>query len=163
MFGRRDAPFIALYVLKENALMFCDRYPEAVRMITECMYVDDLATSCTTEAEVCSLYHHSVEIFKHAGMTVHKWNSNSRMLSSIVPACERVVGNEQILADDQPTSKLLGLSWDAGKDTLSYVLNINVPSVTDLCTKRHILRTLARVYDPLGYLCPFLIIAKIIF
>ena len=162
MFGRSDAPFIALYVLKENALAFAGKYPEAVRSITQCMYIDDLATSCESEKEVCDLYHQTLEIFKHAGMKVHKWNSNSRMLLESIPASARVPGGEQILTDDLPTTKLLGLSWDAGKDVLSFVIKIPPISVGDSSspTKRQILRTLARVYDPMGYLCPFLIVGK---
>ena len=47
-------------------------------------------------------------------------------------------------------SKLLGLPWNKGEDTLSVVF----PDKLSDTTKRGILSTLANVYDPLGFVSP---------
>ena len=163
VFGRRDSPFIVLYVVKQNASKFNKKFPKAVKIIQSNMYVDDLAASCQSEGELMDLIHQITEIFAFAGMKVHKWNTNSREVLKSIPDELKAKTVEDILKDDLPTTKILGLSWDAQRDVLFFTIDIKEPDENDLCTKRQILKTLARIYDPLGYLTPFLITARVIF
>ncbi|XP_076661056.1 uncharacterized protein LOC143364804 [Halictus rubicundus] len=55
--------------------------------------------------------------------------------------------------------KTLGISWDAQHDTIRYSVQ---PTTTTEVSKRNILSTIAKIYDPLGLLGPITIIAKII-
>ena len=45
IFGRSDAPFIALHVVRNHALKYKDQYGETVNSILESMYIDDLCDS----------------------------------------------------------------------------------------------------------------------
>lgn len=162
VFGRRDSPFIALHVVKGNAQKFEERYLVTSKIIQNCMYVDDLAASCKSEGELSDLIDQITEIFAFAGMKVHKWNENSReILRSI--SDELKAQTVDILKDDLPTTTTLGLSWDAQRDVLFFTTESKELDNNEPCTKRQILKTIARFYDPMEYLAPFLISAKVIF
>ena len=57
--------------------------------------------------------------------------------------------------------KVLGLSWDPSSDQFTF-LAAKLPS-TVVCTKRAVLSLIARVYDPLGFVLPFTMSARILF
>ena len=56
-------------------------------------------------------------------------------------------------------TKILGLNWDKLRDTL----RVEIPTESQRLTKRNILKTLASIYDPLGFISPVLLIGKILF
>ena len=53
-------------------------------------------------------------------------------------------------------TKLLGLSWDKRKDTLTFTFNKEIKPVT----KQDVLHTVNSIYDPLGLIEPLKIIGK---
>ncbi|XP_076301932.1 uncharacterized protein LOC143220080 [Lasioglossum baleicum] len=55
--------------------------------------------------------------------------------------------------------KTLGVSWNAQHDTIRYSVK---PTVTHEVTKRNILSSIAKIYDPLGLLGPITIVSKIL-
>jgi hypothetical protein len=57
--------------------------------------------------------------------------------------------NEIKVPQSQTDAKVLGVSWDSVKDVLKYKY------------KRKILSQIARIYDPIGFVAPFLVRAKI--
>lgn len=60
---------------------------------------------------------------------------------------------------DAAVMKTLGLFWDARNDTIRYTVEI---PVNDKISKRTILSTIAKIFDPLGLLGPVAITAKIL-
>ena len=65
------------------------------------------------------------------------------------------------IADNKdPVVNTLGLPWDSRGD----VLTLSVPTVaSDLpMTKRNVLKKIAAVFDPLGFISPFIMVAKVI-
>lgn len=91
-----------------------------------------------------------------AGMKLLKWATNSADMRGYIEK------KEQSGTPDK--TKILGLMWDTKEDTLS----VNVQPVLEWLkneepTKRFILQTSARIYDPLGFVAPFLIRVKILF
>ena len=59
-----------------------------------------------------------------------------------------------------PVVKTLGLSWESKEDVLS-VSAADAPPDT-LMTKRNVLKKIAAVFDPLGFVSPFVLVAKIL-
>lgn len=59
-------------------------------------------------------------------------------------------------------AKVLEVDWNSLEDSLKYKTDIEAlnPALTDL-TKRKVLSQIARVYDPIGFVAPFLVRAKI--
>ena len=59
-------------------------------------------------------------------------------------------------------AKVLGVVWNSSEDTLKYKVEIEaIKSCTVDLTKRKILSQIARVYDPIGFVAPFLVRVKI--
>ena len=51
------------------------------------------------------------------------------------------------------------MNWDKQRDTF----RVEIPTESQRLTKRNILKTLASIYDPLGFISPVLLIGKILF
>jgi hypothetical protein len=102
----------------------------------------------------------AIEIMKDAKFELHKWNSNIRELEDGKTA----LSDEQSYAKEQlqvlpNQSKLLGLQWNKSTDTIS----VEFPEHTPVATKRGLLATLAKIYDPLGLVSPVTLQGKLIF
>jgi len=75
---------------------------------------------------------------------------NSAMIPSDVPGVEGV--------------KILGLTWDTKSDKFCFCLKDAVMFAETLPpTRRSVLKTSSKLFDPLGLLSPFIIAAKILF
>lgn len=60
---------------------------------------------------------------------------------------------------DENITKILGLTWDRAEDQFRYLVHLPQESSTS-ATKRLILSVIARLYDPLGWIAPSIIVAK---
>ena len=86
-----------------------------------------------------------------ANFNLRSWNSNCRS----VPEAAK---SDQILDKDK-FSKILGMRWDAINDVITF--SVRMIPISDLITKREVLKHTAILYDPLGLLTPVTIRAKI--
>ena len=73
IFGRADAPYIAIYVIKNHVAQFKDQNQRAVDAIQYSSYVDDIADSVDTEEEAVKVQHTIDQMLDGAGMKVKKW------------------------------------------------------------------------------------------
>ena len=70
--------------------------------------------------------------------------------------------NEIKVLQSQMEAKVLGVSWNCKEDVLKYQFEIEaVKSCLTDTTKRKILNQITRIYDPIGFVSPFLVRAKI--
>ena len=92
------------------------------------------------------------------GFNIRKWKTNSRILQQSIDTKEGAAAN------DIRELKLLGVSWDISKDIFQFDLMDLVNFVNSLSpTKRSILKSSAKIFDPLGLLSPFVVGIKILF
>ena len=158
IFGGRASPFLAQFVARFNASRFQNEFPRAVETIEKSTYMDDSLYSVGLEEEAVELCNHLTHVWGEAGMVARKWLSNSAEVMEVIPLDKRA-GNVEIKdSSSLPTSKTLGIVWDANTDMLR--LKINIPK--SVCgTKREFLRVVSSVFDPLGLVSPMLILAKV--
>ena len=126
---------------------------------TENDYMDDSIDSVETDEIGIKLYHQLRSLWHKAGMRTRKWVSNSKNVMAEIPTEDQAA--QLNIADNKgPVVNTLGLSWDSRGD----VLKIPVPTVaSDLpMTKRNVSKKIAAVFDPLGLISPFIMVAKII-
>ena len=64
--------------------------------------------------------------------------------------------DKKSLSDPSSRSLILGLSWNSSL----YQFEFKVESFDAKVTKRLLLSRIARVFDPMGWLAPFIIVAK---
>nr|CAI5820860.1 unnamed protein product [Callosobruchus analis] len=153
-YGTAPASFLAVRSLHQAANDFEDIYPAATNIIKQDVYMDDLISGSDTVEEVKRLRSEITKILNHACMPLRKWASNK---SDVLEGMGASNKNFEIAGDK--TSKILGLSWDADNDTFSYPTEIEPASRV---TKRTVLSTVAKLFDPLGLLGPIVVKAKLI-
>ncbi|GFX75598.1 integrase catalytic domain-containing protein [Trichonephila clavipes] len=100
-----------------------NNFPLAAPVLLSDCYMDDILSGSESIEEVIELQHQLIEMFKTAGMQLHKWCGNLPEITS----------NLQEIEQQRPTS----------------------------FTKRMVLSTIARIFDPLGLLGPIITWAKI--
>ena len=148
VFGLTSSAFLLNGVITRHLELMEPRYPELVAEIRKSLYVDDLITGVpTTTNEAKELKQDSIKIFDDAKFRLHKWHSNAPELESDVSDCSITFAKQQLGVNPKGNEcKLLGQKWNKVDD----VLQVDMPAVPAVLTKRGILAYLARVYDPLG-------------
>ena len=159
LFGLTCSPFLLNGVLNEHLKSWKTKRPELVEEIRKNLYVDDLMTGGATITEVKEKKSQAREIFEDATFKLHKWHSNVKELVSPTTNDEEVTFAKQELGDEKAQTKLLGLSWDKSKDSLSVTLDHEGYGTT----KRSVLSQLAKIYDPLGLVSPMTLQGKNLF
>lgn len=96
-----------------------------------------------------------VRLLQRGGFELKKWASNCTAILECIPIEDQAI-NPIFSPNDDATLKILGVHWDPKTDTFGYHTN----SDTTILTKRSVLSTIARLYDPIGVLGPVLLWAK---
>ncbi|GFX26563.1 integrase catalytic domain-containing protein [Trichonephila clavipes] len=94
---------------------------------------------------------------KRGGFSLRKWVSNDPDVLATIPDELKAVGSKHTIKDDQPV-KILGIAWLPDVDKLTVTITV---SETDVWTKRKVLSKVAKIFDPLGWLAPSVVISKI--
>lgn len=153
-YGTASAPFLAVRCLfalaEENEL----QYPREAKIIKEDFYVDDLLTGADTIEEMLDIKETIKTLLQSAGLNLHKWASNH---SAVCPELSR----ETSIQIGDKTKRTLGTHWQVDSDSLHYKLDLQ--ETPRPISKRSVLSTTAKIFDPLGILGPIIVIAKIIF
>lgn len=115
--------------------------------------MDDLLVAVGTTEEANEIYYQSKEILSAANTNVRKWCSNDSNVTRCFsegrePACNN--------------KKVLGLNWHTITDELSVELQAILGSHDPVTTKRNVLQTTAKIFDPIGILGPLTTRAKIL-
>ncbi|KRY40769.1 hypothetical protein T01_2789 [Trichinella spiralis] len=155
-FGLSSSPFLAVYIIGHHVKKYQHQFPEVSNEVLENMYVDDLLFLVDEEESACEMVAQLRKLMKLGGFLLAKWASNQNAVLAGVPSGS--VTEES----SNPMLKALGIKWNAERDELSYPIPSNVDPNT-LDTKRQLISITAKMYDPLGYLSPYLITAKILF
>ena len=84
---------------------------------------------------------------------------NSPKVIEAIPTEE---GTTEIVINSgqDPITKTLGISWNSTEDV--FIITASAVSPEFQTTKRNVLRKVATIFDPLGCVCPYVIMAKIL-
>ncbi|KAL7724184.1 hypothetical protein ACLKA6_017257 [Drosophila palustris] len=119
-------------------------------------YVDDLMTGGGSLDEVAEIMRQTNELLAKGNFQIRKWCSNVPDLLHGVPSQDK----EKLLKfhDGTDCTKTLGLSWDPASD--DFLFSVLPKQLSSNPTKRSLLSTIARFYDPLGLIGPVITKAK---
>ncbi|XP_052758522.1 uncharacterized protein LOC128202383 [Galleria mellonella] len=163
IFGAASSPFTAIYVKNKNARDFEKQFPEAAKAIIEDHYMDDFIGSVDDIEVAARLAGDIVDIHSRCGFEMRAWISNKPEALRLVPSVLRKDGETSVNLDiNKATTRVLGLFWNPVNDSISFNVNVQQPH-NHYYTKRQVLKNLMRIFDPLGFLCPFIIQGKILF
>ncbi|XP_043264164.1 uncharacterized protein LOC122404299, partial [Colletes gigas] len=159
-YGTTPAPYLALRVLKQLIEDEGSKYPHAVPVLNDQVYVDDFLFGSDSIASLLQIRNQTTALLAQGGFSLRKWASNhSELLSDIDPS-EHGLALGKSLNDHESTS-VLGLIWNPGLDQFQFQLQVE-PVANSPMTKRMILSSVAKIFDPLGWITPFVISGKIL-
>lgn len=156
-YGTASAPFLAIRTLQQLAVDSQKNYPEAGSITLRDFYVDDLLSGADSVADAQALQKALVELLQSGGFTLRKWSSNSAQFLDRVP--KELQDKNTLVFGEEEAKKSLGILWNPGEDTFLFrEKSTNAKQIT----KRHVLTVIAKIFDPLGWLAPFVIQAKLL-
>ncbi|GFX27320.1 integrase catalytic domain-containing protein [Trichonephila clavipes] len=82
-YGTVSAPYLATRTLKQLAMDEANNFPLAAPVVLSDCYMDDILSGSESIEEVIELQHQLIEMFKTAGMQLHKWCGNLTKITSI--------------------------------------------------------------------------------
>ena len=115
--------------------------------------------SVKSDQEGIKLYPKVMALWGKAGMHARKWLSNSEKVLQIIKP-ENRARMIDLSTDEIPSVKTLGILWIAKEDVFSFSSKQPVDNMQ--FTKRSFLSKIATLFDPLGFLCPFIMKAKVL-
>ena len=118
--------------------------------------MDDGLISLSSDEELIDLINKTVSLCSKGGLDLHTFSSNSKFVMQYVS--ERY---DSELSTDLPgptIERLLGVVWCVKRDTLQFRIIVDSKPFA----RRGIISTVSSIYDPLGFVGPFVLEGKII-
>ncbi|XP_052810470.1 uncharacterized protein LOC128238519 [Mya arenaria] len=157
VFGNSPSPAIATYGLRK-AVEKSDS--DVVQFVERDFYVDDGLRSCSTVSEATDLLQRTQSSLAKSGIRLHKIASNA-------PDVMKNFSKEDLASDlnqvdfdidSLPTQRSLGLVWDLNHDCFLFPSQVQDKPLS----KRGILSTINSIFDPIGFLAPFILEGRLI-
>lgn len=157
-FGTASAPYLAVRALHQVAYDEGANLPLAAERVLNHFYMDDLLTGCQTVEEGKKIYKELIELLEKGGFELQKWTTNNEELLQEIEK-ENLEITESLQLKIDSIMKILGLTWNRSTDEFEYAVQLPPPKTP--LTKRNVISDIARLFDPLGWLAPVIISAKV--
>ncbi|XP_059221290.1 uncharacterized protein LOC131995958 [Stomoxys calcitrans] len=158
-FGLNCAPYLALRTIQQLATDIKDVYPLASHVLMSCMYVDDVMAGGHDVSSAIKVQTELTAALESAGFALRKWTSNSSEFLASIPR-EHLLNEDFLQFNDNSTAKTLGVRWNARYDYFYFSAKAIRPN--ERPTKRFILSEISKLFDPAGWLCPYIVLAKLL-
>ncbi|XP_043468378.1 uncharacterized protein LOC122502412 [Leptopilina heterotoma] len=155
-YGMSSSPFLANRVLKQLAQDEGLSYPLAKKALENEFYVDDGLIGANDIQTARELKRDLTKLLKKGGFVLDKWSTNNPLILDTNKDCI----NESPINLTKLTEKhpVLGILWDSRKDEFCYSVSTQN---CEFVTKRLVLSLISKLFDPLGWVSPITIVAKI--
>jgi len=141
VFGMNCSPFLLGAVIGHHLQDLHATQPELADRIRNSTYVDNLVTAVDSTEEYEKVKEVATDTFAGAKMELRQWERSG-------------------IREDGAVTGVLGLRWEKMMDSLYCdFLPMEIPQKM---TKRVILSQIQRIFDPLGFLTPTLLIPKVL-
>lgn len=132
----------------------------AVRLIQRNFYVNDGLASVETEAEAIELVSEARDLCSSGKLHLHKFISNKRRVISVITIpkieCAEGAADFDLALGEAKIDRALGIQWCIISDTFQFGVTVK----QNPFTTRGILSTVASIFDPLGFVSPFILVGK---
>ncbi|XP_026744319.1 uncharacterized protein LOC113505711 [Trichoplusia ni] len=159
-FGTACAPYLAVKTLQQLAHDEGDDFPLVSEKLKEDYYVDDFMSGCQTVEEGIRIYKDMKGLVARGGFELQKWMTNNKDLSREIKEDRSIQKVESVEIKMDEVMKILGISWDRERDSFKYT--VTFPPQPGSVTKRKVISEIARLFDPLGWVAPCVVTAKIL-
>ncbi|XP_073821406.1 uncharacterized protein [Musca autumnalis] len=158
-FGVNCAPYLAIRTLLQLAHDTESDFPLAAHILRKCMYVDDVLTGSRDLETAHRSRDQLINALGSAKFELRKWTSNDRSILDPLPV-EHLIDSKLLNFVEASSSKPLGIRWNAQLDM--FYFSVKPLAIKDSYTKREVLSAIAKLFDPIGWLSPVIVVAKII-
>ena len=159
LFGAASSPSCANFALKRVAEDHKTEFDlETIQTVGRNFYVDDCLKSVDSNERAIRLANQLRNLLAKAGFKFTKWTSNSAEVLMSLPESERSTTTTSLDFSEPHLERALGVHWDVTND--EFVFKISVKEKP--ATRRGILSIVSSIYDPLGFVAPFILQAKLI-
>lgn len=159
VFGVNCSPFLLAAVIEHHLAQVspCDR--EIAMKLLRSLYVDNCVASVDTFEELEFFRSSCTRLMADAKMELRSWEWGKGRSSGVdsLSGC----GLEDDFATTQapwPITSVLGMKWDKNDDSLMCDIK---EEKTDKVTKRTVLSHVQRIFDPMGFYVPTLLVPKV--
>ncbi|GFX63762.1 integrase catalytic domain-containing protein [Trichonephila clavipes] len=122
------------------------------------VYIDDLLTGADDLESGRKLQVQLVSMLKDAGMELHKWSASNPLLLS-----DSLCLVKDLSYSSTTETKTFGLLWKPHPDSFAFKISPMTSNCDNLIvTKKSVISTIARIFDPLGLIGPVITRAKIL-
>ena len=159
LFGAASSPGCANFGLKHLADQGQDQVrQDTVKFIKDNFYVDDGLVSVTSDAEAIQLIKEARQLCSTGKLRLHKFVSNSNNVLKSIPKeeCAESVKDLDMALGEPLMERALGVQWCVFSDDFQFRVTVKQRPLT----RRGVLSTVASIYDPLGFLAPFVLLGK---
>ena len=157
LFGATSSPSCANFSLLQTAEDNSEFYNQSiVETVQRNFYMDDCLKSVSCKKEALHLYHQLTDLLMKGGFRLTKWISNSSEVLNEIPVEER--SSSVLNLNKEVNLRMLGVKWDFKSDNFQFETCIK----PKLLTRRGILSIVSSLFDPLGFVAPVVLSAKLI-
>ncbi|GBN21007.1 hypothetical protein AVEN_204555-1, partial [Araneus ventricosus] len=141
VFGISSSPFLLGATLELHLKNAPDHLKETAQQLMRSFYVDNCVFSVNTKKELARFISESQALLSTAKFELRGWEHSP---------------TEDKIEERQEDRKvpILGLLWNLPKDTMSLDMKSLMKEDKGPTTKRKILSTVHRIFDPIGFSCP---------
>jgi len=160
--GETSSATVAAFTLQNHAESIRGSAPiEVIEQILKSFYVDDFLSSFPNVETARKMRTDLTAALKRGGLDLCKWKSTHE---EVLLDDEKGQDAEKVFKefDDDILEKVLGVAYTFKKDFLSFKVKEGAAD-GEIKSRRMLLSTLAKCYDPLGVVAPFTILGKMLF
>ena len=175
VFGVSLSPFLLNATIKHHLELYGPSYPELAQKLLQSFYIDDVMTGVDNEEEGFSLYTDAKALMRRGGFNLCKFVTNHAPLQERIEVAENTSTRDsshhetyaqstlgQPKGSSSKVKKVLGVCWDTVNDELLFEFNYLFDHIIYAePTKRQVVSTVGRFYDPLGFIQPVIIRYKV--
>ncbi|CAI5670949.1 unnamed protein product [Oreochromis niloticus] len=134
------------------------RIETTIQFIERNFYVDDGLTSVATKEEAIKLVKEARQLCSAGKLRIHKFISNNHEVLASIPESERAdsVRNRDLDLGESQIERALGIKWCIVSDQFHFRVIVEERPLS----RRGVLSTVASIYDPLGFVAPFVLVGK---
>ena len=161
IFGSSCSTTLSSFALNRNADDHVDEFPEDVIKAIRRAYVDDVPTSAPSESSLAALIQGLIDLCKLGGFPLTKFVSNSRLALEAIPEDLRKEGFKDT-SGPLPETSVLGVLYSPEED----VFRVKAPQKPGggpdgvIYNRRMMLSLVMGIFDPIGFVAPFVLLGK---
>ena len=161
LFGAASSPGCANFGLKHIAVEGQGQVSQdTVKFVQQNFYVDDGLVSVMSDSEAIQLVEEARKLCSVGKLRLHKFISNSDKVLKAIPKeeCAQSVKDLDMALGEPLMERALGVQWCVFSDDFQFRVTVKERPLT----RRGVLSTVASIYDPLGFVAPFILRGKLL-